>query len=38
MSKADEQVNIFWATDNYASLGEGFQYNDQIKKLKGGLK
>jgi hypothetical protein len=31
MSKADEQVNIFWATDNYASLGEGFQYNDQIK-------
>jgi hypothetical protein len=31
MSKPDEQVNIFWATDNYASLGKGFQYNDQIQ-------
>ena len=30
MSTADEQVNIFWATDNYASMGKGFQYNDQI--------
>lgn len=31
MSKPGEQVNIFWATDNYSSLGKGFQYNDQIR-------
>lgn len=24
------QVNIFWATDSYASRGEGYQYADQI--------
>jgi len=24
------QVNIFWATDNYAYKGKGYQYNDQI--------
>lgn len=24
------QVNIFWATDNYAHLGAGYQYDDQI--------
>jgi hypothetical protein len=29
-SSSDEQVNIFWATDNYASRGKGYQYNDQI--------
>ena len=23
--------NIFWATDNYAELGEGFNYQDEIK-------
>jgi hypothetical protein len=31
MSSPTEQVNIFWATDNYASLGKGYQYNDQIR-------
>lgn len=31
LSTATEQVNIFWATDNYADHGEGYQYNDQIK-------
>lgn len=31
MSTKDKQVNIFWATDNYASRGDGYQYNDQIK-------
>jgi hypothetical protein len=30
-STSDEQVNIFWATDNYASRGKGFQYDDQIR-------
>ncbi len=30
MSKPDKQVNIFWATDNYATLGKGYQYHDQI--------
>jgi hypothetical protein len=30
-STSDEQVNIFWATDNYASCGKGFQYDDQIR-------
>ena len=31
LSTDDCQVNIFWATDNYANKGEGYQYNDQIK-------
>lgn len=26
-----EQINIFWATDNYADRGKGYQYGDQIK-------
>ena len=30
LSTEDKQINIFWATDNYADRGEGFQYNDQI--------
>ena len=30
LSTEDKQVNIFWATDNYADRGVGFQYNDQI--------
>ncbi len=30
LSTDTEQVNIFWATDNYADRGEGFQYGDQI--------
>ena len=30
LSTEDKQVNIFWATDNYADKGAGFQYNDQI--------
>ncbi|MDE5740800.1 MAG: restriction endonuclease subunit M [Bacteroidaceae bacterium] len=30
LSKEDMQVNIFWATDNYAEHGVGFQYKDQI--------
>lgn len=30
MSTPDEQVNIFWATDNYSHLGEGYSYADQI--------
>lgn len=31
MSTDDCQVNIFWATDDYADKGDGYQYNDQIK-------
>lgn len=31
LSSETEQVNIFWATDNYADRGEGYHYNDQIK-------
>lgn len=31
LSSDTEQVNIFWATDNYADRGEGYQYGDQIK-------
>ncbi len=31
LSTDTEQVNIFWATDNYAECGEGYQYDDQIK-------
>lgn len=30
LSTETEQVNIFWATDNYAHLGDGYQYSDQI--------
>lgn len=30
LSTEDKQVNIFWGTDNYASRGKGFQYNDPI--------
>lgn len=30
LSTDSEQVNIFWATDNYSHLGKGYQYNDQI--------
>lgn len=30
LSTESEQVNIFWATDNYASLGAGYQYHDRI--------
>ena len=31
LSTDTEQVNIFWATDNYADRGKGYQYGDQIK-------
>lgn len=31
LSSDTEQVNIFWATDNYADRGKGYQYCDQIK-------
>lgn len=30
LSTPEKQVNIFWATDNYAHRGKGYQYNDQI--------
>lgn len=30
MSTDECQVNIFWATDNYADRGAGYQYFDQI--------
>ena len=30
LSSPERQVNIFWATDNYAHRGAGYQYNDQI--------
>ena len=30
LSTEEQQVNIFWATDNYAHLGEGYQYYDPI--------
>lgn len=30
LSTDTEQVNIFWATDNYADGGKGYQYGDQI--------
>ena len=30
LSSENCQVNIFWATNNYANLGEGYQYSDQI--------
>ena len=28
LSKEDQQVNIFWNTNNYAELGESHQYSD----------
>lgn len=30
LSSDTEHVNIFWATDNYADRGKGYQYGDQI--------
>lgn len=30
LSTEERQVNIFWATDNYAGRGEGYRYADQI--------
>ena len=30
LSTENQQANIFWATDNYAHLGEGYQYHDPI--------
>ena len=30
LSSPTEQANIFWATDDYAHLGEGYQYHDPI--------
>ena len=30
LSTDEQQVNIFWATDNYADRGEGYQYGDEI--------
>lgn len=30
LSTEDCQINIFWATSNYADLGVGYQYGDQI--------
>ena len=30
LSSENCQVNIFWATSNYANLGVGYQYSDQI--------
>lgn len=30
LSTDTEQVNIFWASDNYADRGNGYQYGDQI--------
>lgn len=30
LSTEEQQVNIFWATDNYSSRGVGYQYFDQI--------
>lgn len=30
LSTPERQVNIFWATDNYAERGVGYQYNDPI--------
>lgn len=30
LSSESEQVNIFWATDDYADHGEGYQYGDEI--------
>ena len=30
LSTEAQQVNIFWATNNYADMGAGYQYGDQI--------
>ena len=30
LSTEMQQVNIFWATNNYADMGAGYQYGDQI--------
>lgn len=30
LSTETQQVNIFWATNNYADMGAGYQYGDQI--------
>lgn len=30
LSTEAQQVNIFWATNNYADMGAGYQYDDQI--------
>lgn len=30
LSTDAKQINIFWATDNYADRGKGYQYNDKI--------
>lgn len=30
LSSPSEQANIFWATDDYAHLGKGYQYHDPI--------
>lgn len=30
LSTDEQQVNIFWATDNYADRGEGYQCGDEI--------
>lgn len=30
LSIDEQQVNIFWATNNYADMGVGYQYADQI--------
>lgn len=30
LSSENCQVNIFWATNNYANLGAGYQYEDPI--------
>lgn len=30
LSTPEQQVNIFWATDNYAERGDGYQYYDKI--------
>lgn len=30
LSTEERQVNIFWATNNYAYMGAGYQYSDQI--------
>lgn len=30
LSNPERQVNIFWATDNYADRGAGYQYADEI--------
>lgn len=34
LSSPEQQVNIFWATDNYAQRGIGYQYNDEITAEK----